>query len=84
MTLINGDAAPHNFIASDDFIPKKKAKKVEWCANYEKGKCPLFWSETIAAGEQTDVLGLERVESGKQYAFVCTLHAAMRGTLVVI
>lgn len=84
VTLVNADAAPHNFIAVDAFIPKKVAKKVEWCPNYSKGKCPLFWSETIGAGEQTDVLGLERVVSGKQYAFVCTLHAAMRGTLVVI
>ena len=84
LTLVNADAAPHNLIATDAFISKKEAKRVPWCGNSPKGKCPLFWSETIGAGEQTEVLGLERTESGKQYAFVCTLHAAMRGTLVTL
>lgn len=83
ITYMNGDIAPHNFIAPDDFIRKKKAKKVEWCSAYDKGKCPLFWSETIGAGETTEVLGLERLKSGNEYAFFCSVHPNMRGTLIV-
>ncbi|MDQ4064805.1 MAG: plastocyanin/azurin family copper-binding protein [Actinomycetota bacterium] len=84
VTLFSSDVAPHNFVASDTFLTKKQAKKAEWCTSYARGKCPLFWSPTIAAGEQADVMGLEYVESGTQYAFFCSLHpSSMRGTLVV-
>ena len=83
VTFANADIAPHNLIATDAFIPKKKAKKVKWCSAYDKGKCPLFWSETITAGQSTQVLGLERAKPGKQYGFYCSLHPNMRGTLVV-
>ena len=82
LTFANADIAPHNLIATDAFVPKKKAKKVKWCSAYDKGQCPLFWSETITAGQSTEVLGLEAVESGKQYAFYCSLHPGMKGTLV--
>lgn len=83
ITYLNADAAPHNFIASEAFVPKKAAKKVKWCSGYDRGKCPLFWSETIGAGATTEVLGLERVVSGQQYAFYCSLHPNMKGTLIV-
>ncbi|MGI8774849.1 MAG: cupredoxin domain-containing protein [Actinomycetota bacterium] len=83
ITYANGDVAPHNFMAPDDFLRKKKAKKVKWCSAYDKGKCPLFWSETIGAGETTEVLGLEGLEPGNEYAFFCSVHPNMRGTLIV-
>lgn len=83
ITYANGDIARHNVIAPDDFIGKKKAKKVKWCSAYDEGQCPLFWSETIGAGKTTEVLGLERLKSGEQYNFYCSIHPNMRGTLVV-
>ena len=84
ITFFSNDVAPHNFVAEDVFLTKKQAKKAEWCSSYSKGKCPLFWSATIGAGEQTEVLGLEYVESGTRYRFFCSLHpSSMRGTLVV-
>ncbi|HEV3472868.1 MAG TPA: plastocyanin/azurin family copper-binding protein [Actinomycetota bacterium] len=83
VTFFNSDIASHNFVAAEDFVPKKLAKSTEWCASYEKGKCPLFWTPTITAGQQTDVLGLDLVKSGETYAFVCSLHPNMRGALVV-
>lgn len=83
ITYANADIAPHNFVALEDFYRKKKAKKVEWCSGYPKGKCPLFWSQTIGAGETTEVLGLENVESGESYVFYCSVHPNMQGTLTV-
>src|SRR5687767_12363193 len=58
ITYANADIAPHNFIASDDFMSKKQAKKAKWCSAFDKGRCPLLWSQTIALGESTEVLGL--------------------------
>lgn len=83
ITYANADIAPHNFVAMDAFRTKKAAKKAEWCSAYKKGKCPLFWSDTIGMGETTEVRGLEPVKAGAQYAFFCTLHPNMKGTLVV-
>lgn len=83
ITYANADIAPHNFIAYEAFMTKKQAKKAPWCSGYDKGKCPLFWSDTITAGQQTEVLGTQNLESGKQYAFYCSLHPGMKGTLVV-
>lgn len=82
VTFVNSDVASHNFVADEDFVPKKLAKKKQWCASYSKGKCPLFWSPTITAGQQTDVLGLGLLKSGQTYSFFCSLHPNMRGTLV--
>ena len=83
ITYANADIAPHNFVADGHFLPKKAAKKAKWCTAYDKGRCPLFWSPTISLGGRTEVLGLEFVESGNSYAFYCSLHPGMKGTLIV-
>ena len=83
ITYANADVAPHNFIAYDAFLAKKQAKKTKWCSGYDSGKCPLFWSDTITAGQTTEVLGLQNVESGDSYGFYCSLHPGMKGTLIV-
>lgn len=83
ITYVNADIARHNFIADGVYLRKKAAKKTEWCSAYEKGKCPLFWSDTITAGETTEVRGLERVSAGTQYPFFCSVHPNMKGTLIV-
>lgn len=83
ITFANLDVAPHNFVASDAFLPKKLTKKAKWCSGFDKGRCPMFWSQTINAGQTTAVEGVDFLESGAQYEFICTLHPNMRGTLVV-
>ena len=83
ITFVNADSAPHNFVADGVYLSKKDAKKSKWCSAYTAKTCPLFWSPTIAAGETTEVEGLERLESGKQYPFFCSVHPGMKGTLVV-
>ncbi len=44
---------------------------------------PLFRSALIGLGEIAPVEGLDRVEHGRTYAFFCSIHPGMRGTLVV-
>lgn len=83
ITYANADIAPHNFVADGAFMTGKQAKKAKWCSGYDKGKCPLFWSQTISAGNSTEVLGLENVVSGESYGFYCSLHPGMKGTLIV-
>lgn len=82
VTYYNFDIAPHDFVALEDFLSKKAARKSKWCSAFE-GKCPLFWSPRIGVGESTEVRGLDAVESGARYAFYCTVHPNMKGTLVV-
>ena len=83
ITYTNADIAPHNFVADGAFLPKKAERRAEWCTSYDRGRCPLFWSPTIATGESTEVSGLERLSAGDQFPFLCTLHPNMKGTLIV-
>lgn len=83
ITFANADPAPHNFVADGVYLSKKDAKKARWCTSFTAKACPLFWSPTIAAGETTEVEGLERLEAGAQYPFFCSVHPGMKGTLVI-
>ena len=80
--FVNLDLDAHNLIAYQEYLPKKEAKTQPWCSGYKKTKCPLFWSETIGPGE-TQVQGLEDIEPG-DYAFFCSVHPSMKGTLQVL
>ena len=44
---------------------------------------PLFSSKLVGIGEVTQVEGMDRVESGRQYGFFCSIHPGMRGRLIV-
>jgi polyvinyl alcohol dehydrogenase (cytochrome) len=44
---------------------------------------PLFRSRLGGIGEVVPVEGLDRVQSGQTYAFFCSIHPGMRGTLIV-
>ncbi len=83
LTLSNFDVAGHNFVASGAYLSKKAARKAKWCSGFPRGKCPLFWSPTVGANDSTEVLGLKAVKSGTEYAFFCSLHPNMKGTLLV-
>jgi plastocyanin len=83
ITFYNGDVPQHDFVATDAFVPRRQAKRTKWCSGFRRGRCPLFWSPKIGAGQSTAVLGLQRVKPGKQYGFFCSLHPNMKGTLVV-
>ena len=83
LTYYNFDVPEHDFVATDAFVPKKKERSTKWCSGFRSGKCPLFWTPTIGAGESTAVLGLQRVKAGTQYGFFCSRHPNMQGTLIV-
>jgi len=55
-----------------------------WCTNYQVGHCPLFWSRLANLAESVPVLGLENAAPGGTYAFYCSKHSGMTGTLVVL
>ena len=44
---------------------------------------PLFHTKLIGLGETAPVEGLDKVKAGQSYAFFCSVHPGMRGTLVV-
>ena len=43
----------------------------------------LFSSKLIGLGQSTPVNGVKNLKKGKNYTFVCTLHGAMKGQLLV-
>lgn len=83
VTFQNADVPQHDFVATDAFLSRKVAKRTKWCSGFRNGRCPLFWSPKIGAGQSTEVLGLQRVKPGRQYGFFCSLHPNMKGTLIV-
>lgn len=83
ITFTNADIAPHDFVADGHYLSRKAARKVKWCSGFDKGKCPLFWSQKVGTGESTEVEGLGRLRSGSEYMFMCTVHPNMKGTLIV-
>ena len=83
LTFYSADLPQHDFVALNSYLSRKAARRAKWCSGFPAGKCPVFWSPRIGAGESTQVLGLNRVRPGKQYTFYCSLHPGMKGTLVV-
>lgn len=83
VTYANADVAQHDFVADGHHLKKRAARRTKWCSGYDKGMCPLFWSPKIGAGESTEVEGLQRLRSGDEYDFHCTVHPNMTGTLIV-
>jgi outer membrane protein assembly factor BamB/plastocyanin len=67
LSFANLDAPQHD-VVSDDKGPDGR---------------PVFQSRLSGLGEVTPVEGMDRVESGRQYGFFCSLHPGMRGTLIV-
>ena len=83
LNYANFDIVQHDVVqdvAVDGVANKKKNK---WCADFKKGKCPLFWSARAGLGDTVPVKGLRNLKSGQIYSFYCTLHPGMKGKLVV-
>ena len=80
----NSDLIPHDITADRLYLPKKVAKKQPWCSTYPKKGCPMFTTGATPTGGVTQLQGLNLVESGNQYPFVCSMHpSTMKGTLVI-
>jgi hypothetical protein len=51
---------------------------------YARGACPLFFADlAVPLGGTSPVLGTDRLEQGRSYAFTCEITAGMRGLLIV-
>lgn len=77
LTYFNADTMMHNVVASEDYGPDDEP----WCGDYPLGKCPIIWSPLIGQNQTTPVFGVENLEPGREYAFYCTIHPGMRGTI---
>jgi len=91
LTLTNLDAAYHSIaseaIGSDD---------ASWCGprnpdpegpgnprRYALGACPLFWSDlALPLGGSRPVLGIDMLQPGRAYGFVCGVYPSMTGVVL--
>lgn len=74
----NEDVMRHD-VVSDAYGPDGGS----WCEDAPAGRCPLFATPLIARGVTARVEGVDNAVAPGAYDFYCTLHTAMRGTLVV-
>lgn len=88
LRYVNLDTARHDVVALEDRRPDGSAA---WCAEFENPEdpasedCPLFWSPLIpGGGSETPVLGLEDTKPGQSYAYYCSIHTSMKGTIEVV
>jgi plastocyanin len=84
VTFVNADALSfgHN-LSSVARFPGAAPSYATWCRGVQQGFCSVFWTPNLDAGQTSPVLGVDRLAAG-QYAFRCTLHVRMTGTLVVV
>lgn len=80
LTFVNADLMRHDVVAFHVYGEDDQP----WCLLFAAGQCPLFWSELASLGETVPVLGLDRLDVATPYAFYCTLHPQMKGTLVAV
>src|SRR5688500_16050661 len=74
IAFTNLDVFEHDLVhdvETDGFGGKRN---VPWCKRSSGGHdhsaaCPVFWSELIGTGGNTEILGLNRVKPGKTYSF---------------
>jgi polyvinyl alcohol dehydrogenase (cytochrome) len=78
----NFDLVRHNVVQDVAADHKSLKKKAKWCKQFNRGKCPLFWSPLIGLSQSTEVLGISHLKPGT-YSFFCTLHPGMKGKLLV-
>ena len=67
LSYTNEDVARHDVVADDKGSDGQ----------------PLFSSVLAGLNETVPVAGTDRLQSGKQYAFHCSIHPGMHGTLIV-
>lgn len=81
LTFVNADISAHDVIAEEPG-PTDNA----WCARYigGHGYCPIFASRLVGVGGQAVIEGTDQLEAGTTYAFYCSVHHWMQGTIVAI
>ncbi len=77
LTFANGDTTGHDITSK-----LTKPKKLKFGGKYYTIQVPLFRSESVPAGSTGPVVGVEGLKPGT-YAFYCSLHTGMTGSLIV-
>ena len=77
LLLVNGDVAPHNVVSRATTL-----KRVKVGTRYRTVRTRLFASADVDLGGTADVVGVSRLKPGS-YAFLCSIHPNMTGTLEV-
>lgn len=80
LSFVNADLMRHDVVADGVYGEGDQP----WCAFFRANECPLFWSPLASMGETVGVEGLDRLAPATTYAFYCTLHPQMKGTLVAV
>lgn len=89
LELTNYDLVGHDVTSTDMFQPAgktcPKGRKGRKCRKRHPKPPPelLFRSDLIGFGEATKVTGTDRLERGRSYAYFCSLHLSMTGTVTV-
>lgn len=84
LMLTNTDLAGHDLVAVES-----GPETQPWCGRFSRD-CPLFASEIVGLGRQARVHGTETLPAsdpfGKvvTYAFYCSVHPWMTGTLTTV
>ena len=77
VTLLNTDTVAHTVTSV-----ATKPKRIKYGKKYYTIRVPLFDSGSIAGLAMGDVKGATGLKPGS-YAFYCSMHTGMKGTLVV-
>jgi plastocyanin len=84
LTYTNFDLERHNVVQDVNSDGVHGSGKAKWCKLFDKGRCPLFYSQLIGLGQSEAVKGLGSLKPFPQvYTFYCTLHPGMKGRLIV-
>lgn len=77
LSLLNVDTVAHTITSV-----ASKPKRIKYGKKYFTIRVPLFDSGSIAGAAVGDVKGVAGLKPGS-YAFYCSMHTGMKGTLVV-
>jgi plastocyanin len=77
LSFLNADVVAHTLTSV-----ATKPKRIKYGKRYYTIRVPLFDSGSVASLATGDVKGVSGLKPGS-YAFYCTLHTGMKGTLVV-
>jgi plastocyanin len=77
LSFLNADVVVHTVTSV-----ATKPKRIKYGKKYFTIRVPLFDSGSVLAAGLGDVKGVSGLKPGS-YAFYCTLHTGMKGTLVV-
>lgn len=77
LTFVNVDNGAMHDVTADQYTTGKP-----WCGSYTAGHCPAFRTDLVSFGKTATVDGIASLAPGV-YTFHCSLHGAMKGTLVV-